>query len=334
MITIWVSPHLPHNYPQLADEAGCNKVVASVSLVAEPCQEAGKDVNLIQIAEEAVQSALQQRLITIGVRQREQIKTERFRQSLDTVTDGFIATDEMGKVAVFNRRMELITGIYHQEILGLEKGEAMRRFPLISEVFSHDDGDLLEHNGETCSVLRARYAVADLLLQEIVRLMSVPELQKIEGNLRKNLSEKGVQAKNSFANLYYECSAMRVLKEKAQKYAASSSCILITGESGTGKEVLAQSIHNASAFKAGPFVAINCAALPETLRESELFGYEEGVFREDLYYRINVLSLAIPPLRERENDVKFLARRLLLKKCKEAHRYVTMSESAIDYLQK
>jgi two-component system response regulator HydG len=172
-----------------------------------------------------------------------------------------------------------------------------------------------------------------------------------------------------------------------EQVADSSATILIQGESGTGKELVARTIHERSARRVGPFVAVNCAALPETLLESELFGYEKGAFtgaagrkdgrfelanggtlfldevadlslvtqpkilrvlqegeferlgatrtvqvdvrivaatnqdladmvkekrfREDLYYRLNVITIRVPPLRERHEDIRLLAQHYL-----------------------
>lgn len=185
---------------------------------------------------------------------------------------------------------------------------------------------------------------------------------------------------------------IRALKKTIQAVAPSSSTILVTGESGTGKELVARSIHEESRRKDGPFIAVNCAALPENLLESELFGYvkgaftganssgkaglfetaqggtffmdeigdmpltlqakllrvleqreirrlgsnkpvpidirfvfatnrnleemiETGTFRKDLYYRINVVPLTIPPLRERGRDVRLIAGSFIRKFC-------------------
>ncbi|WP_437332106.1 sigma 54-interacting transcriptional regulator [Sorangium sp. So ce394] len=180
---------------------------------------------------------------------------------------------------------------------------------------------------------------------------------------------------------------MRRLKAQIQKYGASSANVLIQGESGTGKELVARTLHSVSPRAAGPFVTLNCAAIPESMVESELFGYEKGAFtgaagkkrgkfvladggtlfldeigdldlaaqakvlralqegeiqplgaekavhvsvrvvsathkdlaeeiankrfREDLYYRLNVVELSVPPLRERGEDIELLARALL-----------------------
>ena len=201
--------------------------------------------------------------------------------------------------------------------------------------------------------------------------------------LKKQVIGQGYTARYCFDDIQTHSDAMNKLKDIAARSALSESAILITGESGTGKELLAQAIHNASPRKDSPFVAVNCAAVPESLIESELFGYDEGAFtgarqggkaglfemahsgtvfldeigempvhlqarllrvlqekeitrvggqrvisvdvrviaathrnlrdliaegtfRRDLYYRLNVIPLQIPPLRERPEDVPLL----------------------------
>jgi transcriptional regulator with PAS, ATPase and Fis domain len=194
----------------------------------------------------------------------------------------------------------------------------------------------------------------------------------------------------SVEDIVGESASMTELKIRTRMAAASSSTVLLEGESGTGKELVAQAIHYSGQRSAGPFVAVNCAALPESLVESELFGYEEGSFtgakkggqagkfemanrgtlfldeigdmplcaqmkmlrviqerkvtrigatvdreidiriiaatlkdlkqevkegrfRQDLYYRLNVLNLRIPPLRERLEDIPDLAQSLAIR---------------------
>lgn len=92
------------------------------------------------------------------------------------------------------------------------------------------------------------------------------------------LYKKGLTAKTTFADIQYHDPAFSRMIQRARAVAETDGAVLIVGESGTGKEMLAQSIHNGSARRGGPFVAVNCSAFSENLLESELFGYEEGAF--------------------------------------------------------
>lgn len=120
--------------------------------------------------------------------------------------------------------------------------------------------------------------IGDKVSGVVVNFTNIEKIQQSEIQIRKKLSSKGLIAKYTFKDIIYKSSLMDEIIEKSKKIARVSSNILITGETGTGKELFAQSIHNASLRKNGPFVAINCAALPENLIESELFGYSSGAF--------------------------------------------------------
>lgn len=106
----------------------------------------------------------------------------------------------------------------------------------------------------------------------------VVQIQELEHDLRRKLHHKGHIAKYTFDNIWGNNVNILKMKNISSQFAKNDLSILITGESGTGKEVLAQSIHNSSKRAHGPFLAVNFAAIPDNLVESELFGYEEGAF--------------------------------------------------------
>ena len=200
--------------------------------------------------------------------------------------------------------------------------------------------------------------------------------------------ERNLQYKGSLGEMVGASPRMQEIFSHLQQAGPSKACVLISGESGTGKELVARTLHMLSPRKQGPFVAINCAALPETLIESELFGHEKGSFtgaserragcfeiaqhgtllldeigempmltqakllrvledskvrrlggkaefevdvrviaatnkvpddavrggnlREDLYYRLNVFHIHLPPLRDRKEDIRAIAEALLI----------------------
>lgn len=231
------------------------------------------------------------------------------------------------------------------------------------------------------------------------------EITAMERTLYKKLTEKGLFAKYTFHDLKYRSKAMENCVDCAKSAAATEHTALIVGESGTGKELIAQAIHNYSQRKNRPFVGVNCAAIPENLLESELFGYVGGAFtgadkngkigfferanhgtifldeigdvspamqakllrviqerqimrvgsdrvidldvriiaatnkdlleevsagnfREDLYYRLDVLQIKVPPLRERKEDVDELLKYFL------PDRYQRLSKEEKESLRK
>ncbi|KQL49587.1 Fis family transcriptional regulator [Brevibacillus choshinensis] len=145
----------------------------------------------------------------------------------------------------------------------VEKGKPLRDFPV----------DVLEAAGRRHPYL-CRLHPLFVNRQVEGAILQFTE-QVVETEFKKN---RKYVTRYSFEDIRGHSPSTMALKEQARKIAKSDSTVLIRGESGTGKEVLAQSIHHASTRSTGPFVAINCAAIPEALLESELFGYEDGAF--------------------------------------------------------
>ncbi|KAF3997844.1 propionate catabolism operon regulatory protein PrpR [Glaciimonas immobilis] len=227
-----------------------------------------------------------------------------------------------------------------------------------------------------------------VLTGAVLTCQEMTAVQRADRRIRSVTRPSQFTARYQLEQINGDCPKIREVVRLAQRYASTDSTILVTGESGTGKELLAQGIHNASSRHRGPFVPINCAGFPETLIESELFGYEEGAFtgsrkggkpglfeaahtgtvfldeigdmpvflqtrllrvlqerevlrlgaveptpidirivaathcdlrqrieegrfREDLFYRLNILRIEVPSLRERKADIPVIARRIL-----------------------
>ncbi len=228
----------------------------------------------------------------------------------------------------------------------------------------------------------------DQVIGGVATLQELGHFQAVERKTREELARRGRMAKYSFLDIKSESAGMRTAIADAKRFARYDDTVLILGETGVGKEYFAHAVHLASDRKNGPFVAVNCAAIPENILESELFGYAEGAFtgakkggktglfeqahggtifldeigempenlqarllrvlqehevyrlgddrvtpvdirviaatnrdlpamvaagrfREDLYYRLDVLTVEIPPLRERKPDIAMFIRLFL-----------------------
>lgn len=138
--------------------------------------------------------------------------------------------------------------------------------------------EILTYRGGTFLVEKINYYLSDKYIGYILILQNEIELRETASNLSKQLKRTGFYAKHNFSDIVHKSVSMRKCIEMAQKVASSDYTVLIQGESGTGKELFAQGIHNYSERRNNAFVAINCAALPKTLLESELFGYDAGTF--------------------------------------------------------
>ena len=206
----------------------------------------------------------------------EKEKVDQFEKAVfQSTSEGLVVIDEKNMIIKANSSAE--------EIIGS---------PLIGLQFEHalSSNNVVEFNSVNVNHLNpdSKYTPVFLKKSPIIidsgikgHVISVKPLSEINEHIymtRNELQQKGLYAKATFSNIIGKSNVMREAKEQAIIYSQFDSPILISGETGTGKELFAQSIHNASKRKLNPWVSINCAALTESLIESELFGYENGAF--------------------------------------------------------
>lgn len=311
-----------------------------------------------------------------------------------------VVTDKEGNILLFNRSYREFLGI-QENVIGKPVTEVIEntRMHIVGREGVPEIADIQQIKGQ--KMIAHRIPIMDegqviavlgtVLFQDVKELAS---LAAMVGQLKDELTyykkelRRRLGATYHFDQIVGYSQKMKELKKFSQKVAKSDSTVLITGESGTGKELFAHAIHAESKRKMGPFIRVNCAAIPDSLLESELFGYEEGAFtgaarrgkkgkfeladhgtilldeigdmplplqakllrvlqekevervgavrstpidvrviastnqdlpalikdgrfRADLYYRLNVVSLEIPPLRERLEDLPELVSNLL-----------------------
>lgn len=319
------------------------------------------------------------------VMQQNLMRANEFLQTtLSAVHEGIIACDANGIVTCFNDTAQHLLGIPKKQILGTPLADALPDAALLTALAQKKN--LVEHHvqypakgGEPLHLI----SNVSLIRQGGAILGGVESFNTDASLFRIAQKLLGNDDAASFSAIIGESSVMQAVKAQAAAVAKSPSTVLITGESGTGKELFARAMHSVSLRNDAPFLAVNCGAIPDTLLESELFGYEagsftganssgkpglfeiarggtvfldeigdmppalqvkllrvlqektitrigsakeipvdvriiaatnrnltekiaDGSFREDLYYRLNVIPLQIPPLRSRTEDIPLL----------------------------
>jgi PAS domain S-box-containing protein len=313
---------------------------------------------------------------------------------LDSIADGVFTVDADLKVTSFNRSAETITGIKKEEAIGRHCWEVFRAnicekrcalkhtmstgWPVVNQSIY-----IVNLRGDQLPVSISTALLKDGQGKVIGGVETFRDLSVV-AELRKELTRR-----HSFQDIISKNKEMQRLFGILEQVSQSDATILLEGESGTGKELFAKAIHALSSRKTGPLITINCGSLPDTLLESELFGYEkgahstafkdkpgrlaiadggtlfldeigdispalqvrllrvlqdktyeplgstkslktnvrivaatnksldalvdEGKFRQDLYYRINVVKLVLPPLRLRKEDIPLLIEHFIRK---------------------
>ncbi|MBU4611698.1 sigma 54-interacting transcriptional regulator [Achromobacter sp. GG226] len=360
-------------------------VVIGSSMVIEHAQARGF-AGVLATASHAASQALDDALALCRRAQADSRQKQRLDTMLAHIDEGIALLDPQGAVEAVNPVLQRLAGRDDESWVGRPLAELA---PALAAPVEGADGTAqLRHvAGRALVVTTVPVLVQGAPSGTLMKVQDAEAVARADRHIRTARRSSRFLARYHLYQLLGESRAIRTVARLAGQYARTQATVLITGETGTGKEVLAQGIHNAGARAGGPFVAINCAALPEALLESELFGYEEGAFsgsrkggkpglielahlgtlfldeigdmplslqtrllrvlqeqevmrlggtepipiqvriiaathrdldariaegsfREDLYYRINVLRLRTPPLRERPEDLPELARHM------------------------
>ena len=204
----------------------------------------------------------------------------RFDILLEILEEGMVGVNEKGEVYACNQKAKEITGVNRSLIMGRMGREVFpyipfdkcmkARAPLEPRLIRIGSVNI---NMSLVPVLRHGECIG-----AFATLQPFNELEKRQNELRSQLLHKGYRAKYRFDDVIGASPSIGKTKQILQKMAVTESPVLLIGETGTGKELFAHAVHLASGRCDGPFVAINVAAMPENLLESELFGYEEGAF--------------------------------------------------------
>lgn len=230
---------------------------------------------------QAMRHAIQRAVEMLDASRREKERAQLFASVIDLVHDGVVAVDAQSCITVFNKAAEKLIGVGKEAAIGKKITEivAETRLPEMIEGSLSESADILTlDNGVTVAANRVPVAVDGEVRGAVATYQDVGEVQRLERKIRIRLSEKGFVAQYDFSDIVHASASIAECIRIARKFSRYDATVLITGPSGVGKELFAQGIHNNSLRKHSPFVAINCAALPETLIESELFGYAEGAF--------------------------------------------------------
>ncbi|HBG5345832.1 TPA: sigma 54-interacting transcriptional regulator [Clostridioides difficile] len=278
-IKIAITPGVPEKVPSfISDIFDLGHRYIDISTFIET-------INLLQIDSKEIQSNLvkySEEIISLdtGIKDKYKelfLKIEELDTILNLSKDGILFTSKDGEINTYNCKVkdildikEDIYGKYIEDIFVDSLKVLLNEKEILDKV--------VIFNKKYINVNKKNIYNRDEKMGTYYSLQEITYIKKLEQNLTKKLREKGQIAKYTFNDIKTTSPKMLECIDLAKKVSKSDLSILIRGESGTGKELIAQSIHNNSNRKNQPFIAVNCAAVPENLLESQLFGYDKGTF--------------------------------------------------------
>ena len=203
-----------------------------------------------------------------------------FEILMEILDEGIVGVNERGEVFASNHKLEEITGIPGARALQRPASEVYPFVPFARCLAERapQPAQVVSANGVNMNVAVAPVLRGGACIGAFATVQRFSDAENRQNELRSQLLHKGYRAKYTFDDVVGQSPAIRRCITILKKMSLTQLPVLLIGETGTGKELFAHAVHNASPRADGPFVAINCAAMPENLLESELFGYEEGAF--------------------------------------------------------
>ena len=255
------------------------RVIVGSSLVVELAERA-QLTGLLAYSLASIRQGFNDALELAPVARLEAGRYERLNSVLHTLQDAVLAVDSDNRVIAANPRMQRILGTPADALMGQDLGSLQAELSLRETLTRgvEERGGVLRYQGRDWIAHRSPISERGAVVGAALTLYDARQIQEADVSLRMQHRRLQRSARHTFSQLIGTSPAFRQALAAAQRYARTDSTVLIRGESGVGKELFAQSIHNASARAGKPFIAINCAAFPESLLESELFGHEEGAF--------------------------------------------------------
>lgn len=292
-----------------SQRSGINVVVGGGAVV-EQAKKIGMTGLYVGLEKDSVIDAAEEALHLLRVVYEQQSRQDIITSIFNCVSDGVVAVDTRGFATNANKLAKSILNL-DNDVYRYQRFSEIIGYPDLQETFQRGTrltNQIIHNAGKEniTLVLSSEPIMMDNeLIGAVYTLQNAELIQSANKRLKVSNIERGLYAKYNFDHIIGSSCVMAQLKAKAIKYAETDATVLITGESGTGKELFAQSIHNESTRRGKPFVALNCAAVPESLLESELFGYVKGSFtgartegKEGVFERANHGTLFLDEIGE------------------------------------
>lgn len=254
-------------------------VVVGSGLAVDVAEQLGL-TGLFLYSMDAVREALDDAVEVARAARIQQAKRERLNTLLGHLSDGVIAVDPQERIEILNPAMAQWLGIEPGAWLGRRLSAACPELSLQATLrLGQPELEKIERvRGRQLIVSRTPIVEQGVLTGAVLSAQDAISIQRVDRHIRARSQSHAASGRYELAQFAGRSAASQRVRALAQRCAQSAATVLLLGESGTGKELVAQGIHRASDRRDMPFVAVNCAALSETLLESELFGHEEGAF--------------------------------------------------------